>query len=145
MATTGGDGDFMVSHLEYGQYEATVDPASLPPGYALEGDLSSTVSVTPAAAGRLAFQVKALRSVGGQVEMTDPLTGKRTPGAGLEILLPELSRKATTDARGRYLFRELPAGKFTFSLDFEGRPFILKVTLPDEPTQRDNVNFSVFR
>jgi hypothetical protein len=135
----------MVSHLEYGQYEATVDPATLPPGYALEGDLSSTVSVTPAAAGRLAFQVKAIRNVTGQVEITDPKTGKGTPGVGLEILLTELSRKTKTDARGRYLFRELPAGKFTLSLDFEGRPFIQKVTLPEEPTQRDNVNFSVFR
>jgi hypothetical protein len=144
MATTGGDGDFMVSHLEYGQYEATVDPATLPPGYALEGDLSSTVSVTPAAAGRLAFQVKAIRNVAGQVEITDS-TGKRTPGAGLEIVVPELSRKAKTDARGRYLFRELPAGKFTLSLDFEGRPFIQKITLPDEPAQRENVNFSVTR
>jgi hypothetical protein len=141
--TTGGEGEFMVSHLEYGQYEAAVDPGTLPAGYALQGNLSSAVSVTPAAAGRVAFQVKALRNVGGQVELVEPRTGKRTPGVGVEVALQGLSRKATTDQHGRYLFRELPAGIFSFSVDYDGRSFSQTLTVPEVPYQRENVNFSL--
>ncbi len=140
--TTNGDGEFMASRIEYGEYEAEIIPESLPPGYELQETHPVTASVTPAAAGRVGFQVTALRSVGGRVETVDLQTGVRAGVPGVEITIRELGRKATTDQRGRFLFRNLPSGSLTLVSRYGDQSKEQTVYAPPEPAQIEDVVFT---
>ncbi len=70
------------------------------------------------------------------------MSGASTPLPGVVVSIPELHRTATTDARGRYRFVDLPAGTFTIAIDTP-RHYSQQVVLPDVPANINNANFSV--
>jgi hypothetical protein len=141
--TTGAEGEFMVSRLEYGDYVAAIAPETLPPGYAMQETMSANTDVTPAGPGHVAFEVTALRSVGGLVEILNRQTGKRTPAPGLEIRIRELSRTTKTDQRGRYLFRNLSSGTFTVVVSDGTLTKEQTVKVLQDPVQINNLNLTL--
>ena len=53
------------------------------------------------------------------------------PIAGAEVLVVERGQSARTDRFGRYTFRNLPPGDYTFRVAVEGRAADHKLTIPD--------------
>jgi hypothetical protein len=93
--------------------------------------------------GRVAFHVRALRSVSGRVLIYDRLKGQYAPVTGAEVNLQELPRRIIVDREGRYIFRDLPSGAFTISVLFEGVTINQLVSLPEGPSQQTNINLIV--
>ena len=91
------------------RFSIALDPESFPPGYDLESIHSQEISVSPKNPAHADFVVRALRSISGTVTSYHPQQAKE-PIAG--ALVEDLSSgaKVTTDAQGRFVFRDLKAG-----------------------------------
>jgi len=126
-------GRFSVPGLGAGDYEVTVAPDTLPPGYLLEELKPQQISLENGVSKRLDFHVRALRSVAGQVTVYDTTIGEYIPAVGVPVELRELSRKTITNSSGKFNFQDLPAGDFAVVLDWDGTKMIHNVTIPPEP------------
>jgi hypothetical protein len=142
-AASGAGGKMLVPRTPGGSYDVSIDADALPAGYVIEDPPVAHVTLDPAVPNKVALRVRALRSVGGQVLVYDTKVLRQVGVAGVEVVLPELSRRSVTDAQGRYLFRNLPPGAFTLSAASGGRTVSEAVTVPDEPSQQSNLNLVV--
>lgn len=131
---TSGSGDFELDDVPPGNYKLSLDPASIPPNYITSVD-SVAVHVSPVSTVVQDIPVRALRSISGTVllktgvpksepadrKLGKPLKGnqpapaapaqdfKLLPLAGVQIAAGAAT--ATTDADGKFLLRNLPAGE----------------------------------
>lgn len=162
---TAGSGDFELDDVPPGDYKLSLDPASIPPNYLTPVD-SVAVHVSPVSTIVQDIPVRALRSISGTVllktavpnaEAADRKRGKGSkagnqpaavppaqefkmvPLAGIEIAAGPAT--ATTDADGKFLLRNLPAGELKVTVT-PVKPVSAgmnvpsgMVTLPAEPVQ----------
>ncbi len=131
---TAGSGDFELDDVPPGDYKLSLDPASIPSNYITAFD-SVAVHVSPVSTVVQDIPLRALRSISGTVllktavpssEPTDRKSGKRlkvgnqpapapsqdfklVPIAGVQIAAGPAT--AITDAEGKFLLRNLPAGE----------------------------------
>jgi hypothetical protein len=126
-------GRFSVPGLGAGDYEITVVPDSVPPGYSVEELKPLQISLKNGVPKRVDFHVVALRSVTGQVTAYDVAAGGYVPAVGVSVELLELSRRTATNSSGKFNFLDLPSGAFAVVLDWGGGKVIQNVTLPAEP------------
>jgi cell division protein FtsN len=122
-ATTDMNGAFSAD-TPPGPYRVELSPESLPPGYTITGSGERDVQLAADQPQQIAFEARALRSVGG------------TAAPGNDVTIAPLGRHTTADASGNYLFRSLPSG--TFTITASGRSS--SVTLPAEPTSLHDVD-----
>lgn len=140
---TGDDGRFDRRSLPPGDYEISLDPASLPAGYWLAGLKKETLTVNAGAAAQQDFSVKAIRSVSGKVVAYDPNQGKEVPVASAVVTLRELACAVLTDNNGVYRFKDLPAGNYTVSVVYRGQEHVTTATLTQDPSLVRDANISV--
>ena len=141
-AVTEGDGSFFVSSLVAGDYVVQADEDSLPPGYSAEALVEpQRVTVGASSPGKAAFTARAFRSISGRVLSYDPRAGKYVPVIRAKVLLREPNVTTTTDAAGRYLFRNLAAGSYTISVQNEAQASSHTVRLGAQPVDLINVDF----
>jgi hypothetical protein len=140
---TDGVGRFEASGLESGVYTVSIEPQTVPPGYALGSINAETVKAAEDSPGRIQFVVPAYRNLGGQVRAYDKVAAAYVPMPRLTVELRELAIKTITDANGGYLFRNLPPGDYTVAVTLGGREFLKKATMPDEPTFLKGVDISI--
>jgi hypothetical protein len=65
------------------------------------------------------------------------------PLPNARVTLKEVEKSSTTDAQGRYLFRDLPAGKYIVSVITESREISQSVMLPASPRALTNVDLEI--
>jgi hypothetical protein len=141
-AATEADGGFFVSSLVAGDYEVQMDENSLPVGYSTDALAEpQRVSVGASSPGKAAFTVRAHRSISGRVLRYDSRTSQYIPVAGAQVMLQERALTNVTDAAGRYLFRDLPAGSYTISAPGEVKTPAHAVHLGNQPVDLANVDF----
>jgi hypothetical protein len=131
--STSGDGILQIGGLPDGTYTVHPMTASLPPGYSVADLADQTIQVTAQQAGRFHFTVVAQRSISGHVRQFDAATGTSTPLDNIEVSLAPLQHATHTDAAGRYLFRQLAAGTYTVTVNYQGKPYTQTVLLTPEP------------
>ncbi|HEX7155369.1 MAG TPA: SPOR domain-containing protein [Thermoanaerobaculia bacterium] len=117
---TSTDGKFSVATAP-GEYEVTLDAATLPVGYSVTGGARRIALDRGAPLPDVDFALRANRSV----------SGKAPANAELEIL--ELGRKVRTSGDGAYTFRSLPPGELTLVARKGAERLTKKVTLPETP------------
>src|SRR5690349_4923857 len=133
---TAGSGDFELDDVPPGDYKLSLDPASIPANYTAPVD-SVAVHVSPVSTVVHDIPLRALRSISGTVLLktavpsqtasepnerkrkglkagsqaapTTPQEFKLVPLAGVQIAAGPAT--ATTDADGKFLLRNLPAGE----------------------------------
>jgi outer membrane protein OmpA-like peptidoglycan-associated protein len=142
-ATTDLDGKYTVQGLPAGDVEISIDDESLPPGYAIGELKTEPAHVTLTAPTHVDFQVRALRSISGKATAYDAELKKQVPVGDLKIMIPQLSREATTNAHGVFLFRDMPSGHFTVQADLGGKTFSTLAFLPPQPTTMRNVDLNL--
>lgn len=142
-AISGGDGKFLVPRLPDGEYSVSVEADALPAGYMIEPPAVAEVVTKAGGAARANFRIRALRNVAGRVLFYDAKLGQYVGVQGVVVTLQELSVHSTTASDGRYLFRELPAGTYVISAEFQGRTMNQIVKVPDDPAQIDNINLVI--
>lgn len=110
-------GSFSVGGLAPGRYRIAVDPLSLPPAYVVDTP-EVEIELGPGQVLTAQFPVVALRAIQVTVCMARGY-GACAPGdpraAGVKVVAARVS--ATTDATGRALLRQLPAGRVMLSVD----------------------------
>jgi uncharacterized surface anchored protein len=139
---TSGLGKFGFPGLPAGNYTVQTVAESYPAGYSLQALAPEQVQVEPGKPASMEFTVRALRSIAGHVMIYDTQTLKTVPLTGVIVRLQELSLQMKTGADGAYLFRNLPAGTFTISLQFEGRTLAQQVVVPAEPASIRNIDLN---
>jgi hypothetical protein len=139
--TTGDDGGFTLSGLPSGRYTLVISRESLPEGYDLANIAPATADVRPGLAAQVRLVVRALRSVAGTVRVFDPQRGTAVAAAGVVVSIPELGLSVQTDGDGAFLFRNLPAGSLTISVD--GGREAQRVTLPTEPSNVTGIDVRI--
>jgi hypothetical protein len=138
---TGGDGAFTFAGLAEGEYEVVVDPASVPPGYALEALSAQRVKVSTASVGVTQFVLVAHRSVTGAVRIFDRVAGRYL---AVKDAVVELGpQRSVTDERGVFLFRDVPAGPRTVVVHYDGTTHDASVSLPQGPAAVKDITFSI--
>ena len=140
---TDAEGGFLVSSLVAGDYDVQVDEDSLPAGYADGVTGTQQVEVAAASPGQATFTAQALRSISGRVLSYDTKVGGYVPLIGSQVKLGEPGLITTTDATGRYLFRNLRAGSYGISVLNEEST--RTVRLSDQPQDLTNVDFQLSR
>jgi hypothetical protein len=114
--------------------------SSLPPGYSLTKLQDLSVKVTDQQAGHFHFSVQAQRSIAGKVQIYDSTTGRNSPVAGAEVSIAPGQRTAHTDSEGRYIFRQLPAGPVTVTVEYANKPYSRATQLATVPDIQSNVD-----
>ncbi|HWG50318.1 MAG TPA: carboxypeptidase-like regulatory domain-containing protein, partial [Candidatus Acidoferrales bacterium] len=140
---TTGSGKFTFPGLPAGTYTVSTLAESFPPGYSLQALEPQKVTIDAGKPGKAEFTVKALRSISGRVMVYDKKLLKPVPLAGAKVRLQALSLETTSAENGAYLFRNLPAGTYVVSVEYEGKQTVHAVTLPTEPTSLRNVDINV--
>jgi hypothetical protein len=125
--TTSTDGKFSIATAP-GEYDVTLDAASLPAGYAVAGGSRRIALDRGAPLADVDFALRANRSV----------SGRALPDAEVEIT--ELGRKVRTGRDGAYAFRGLPAGELTLVVRKGNERLTKKVTLPESPVALKDVD-----
>ena len=137
---TTGSGDFELDDVPPGDYKLSLDPASIPPNYVTPIE-SAAVHVSPVSTVVKDIPLRALRSISGTVMLktavpnsapadrkrgrglkaaNQPEPGvpsqefKTVPVSGIQIAAG--SATATTDAEGKFLLRNLPAGELKVTI-----------------------------
>jgi hypothetical protein len=142
-AQTDVQGKFRVEGLSDGEYEVKVDMDSVPPGYSL-ADLEIQRTIVEASApAQVAFTLKAIRNISGRVTIYDLASHQEMPVHGITVLLRELSRASVTDENGVYLFRDLPAGRHSLIVIYQGEELKRDVVLPDAAVLTRNVDINL--
>ena len=131
--TTGPDGTYLFPNLPAGEFDITVDPATLPGGMTGSGDpdgvIDNTTTLTLAPGQddlSRDFGYTGTGSIGDQLWVDSNGNGVQDPGegglAGVQVCIgvdldgdgqPDYRAITTTDASGAYLFDNLPAGSHT--------------------------------
>jgi hypothetical protein len=157
--TTDGGGDFEVCDVVPGNYQLTLDPATLPSNFVGPGGAIS-VRVAPVTTVVQDIPVRAIRSLSGHVYFrngaTHSVNGSSQSGEASQDLkgLPGVrlaigDAVATTDDAGAFILRNLPAGQLTLSVvPARALPAGLdaptgRVKLPQEPIQAENTKIYI--
>lgn len=115
-----------------GELRVALVPETLPPGHDLRGFSEHSRTLGARDHASIDFTVRALRSVEGVV------VGLR--GAPATVTVVETGRSVSTDADGRFIVRQLPAGAVTLRVEHAGSQLMpLTVTLPDGPAMLKGV------
>jgi hypothetical protein len=139
-AISNGDGKFLMPRLPDGEYSVSIESESLPAGYVIEEPSTVRVITVSGKAPRANLRIRAIRNLSGRVLLYDPALGRYVGIPGLAVVLTELSAKATTDADGRFLFRELHSGTFSVSAVYQGRTIKRLANVPETPVQLTGVD-----
>ncbi len=142
-ATTEADGRFVLEGVPQGHYKVEASAESLPTGYDLSNFTPVGVDVSASAPWPVAISARALRSVSGSVMKFDPKRQRLIPAAGIEVSIPQLKLKVTTDENGAYALRDLPAGSYVVQVDGGTANERRTVTLPSDPTTLTGIDFRV--
>jgi carboxypeptidase family protein len=140
---TGGSGKFTFPGLPAGTYTVSTVPESFPPGYSLQTLEPRQITIAAGKPAQVEFSVKALRSISGKVLVYDKKLLKPVPLAGAKVRLPALSLETTSANNGAYLFRNLPAGTYVVSVEYQGKQSVRAVTLPTEPASLRDIDLNV--
>jgi hypothetical protein len=140
---TAEDGSFTVDGLSDGTYTIHPEASTFPPGYPLGSLQDQQVHVTASNPGHIVFRLPAERSAAGQVQLFDGSTGKKVPLAGAEVTIQGLQRTAHTDSLGRFLFRNLPAGRQSVTVRYQGKSFTQPVRLESGPDVERGLSFLI--
>jgi hypothetical protein len=140
---TSGQGKFAFPGLPAGSYTVQTVADSYPAGYSLQALAPEQLQVEAGKPADVEFKVRALRSVSGHVSIYHKESLKPVPVAGAVVRVKELTLEMRTGENGAYLFRNLPAGTFTISVEFEGRAVGQTVTVPSEPASIKDVELNV--
>lgn len=112
---TDGGGSYAFSDLRPGRYVVSIDPGSLPPNFQIPDIAESAVTVSALGTSSVDIPVAAQRAVSGVVYVDtdrngayDPAVDFPVPGAAVAL---NGGGPMTTDETGRYLLRNLPAGR----------------------------------
>jgi hypothetical protein len=111
------NGAFSLGGLAPGKYRIVLDPLSLPPSYVVE-TTEIDVEIAAGDSATAQFPVTALRALSVVVCLgrgAGDCDGAERPGAGIRVVAGSTS--AVTDAKGRTLIRQLPAGPLTLTVD----------------------------
>jgi uncharacterized protein (DUF2141 family) len=155
---TGENGKFSFTGLAPGDYSISTVSESYPAGYALADLAGQTVTVEPGKPASTEFHVRALRSIAGKIVVYDKATLQTVPLAGVTVRLKPVSSAASaenppesakgvlmevkTGPTGAYIFRNLPAGTYTITIENDGKEITRSVTLPPEPASLRDVNLN---
>jgi hypothetical protein len=155
---TGDNGKFSFTGLAPGDYSISTVSESYPAGYALADLAGQTVTVEPGKPASTEFHVRALRSIAGKIVVYDKATLQTVPLAGVTVRLKRVSSAASaenppefakevlmevkTGPTGAYIFRNLPAGTYTVTIENDGKEITRSVTLPPEPASLRDVNLN---
>lgn len=130
---TDGSGAFRFEGEE-GLYGVSVDLRSLPHGYDFTRLRTEGVAMAVDRPGAVAFELPAQRTVSGRVEARRSLP--------THVLLRELGRSAPVGPDGAFVFRGLPAGRFTLVAWIDGVRAERVVQLPRRPALIRNLPLS---
>jgi cell division septation protein DedD len=142
-ARTADDGSFVVEGLSPGDYDVSIDAASVPAGYPLDSVAAQRVRVDETEPGRARFVLRPYRSVAGRARLFDRARGQYVPLAGATVELLPLGWTSVTDSQGQYAFRNLPAGDYTIEAKEAGREHAAAVNLPEGPAIVKDVELTV--
>jgi hypothetical protein len=84
-----------------------------------------------------------LRSISGKVTVYDKNLMRTVPLPGAIIRLKELSLQTVAAENGAYIFRNLPAGSCTISVEYQGKETTQVVIVPSDPDAIRDVELSV--
>jgi hypothetical protein len=112
-----------------GAWTLAADAQSLPAGYAASNVAPLQLALTRGASTNAAITVRAMRTISGTAA---------TCGRAVTISIASLGRRVPTDADGRFVIRDLPAGDLTLNAG-NGTT---RVTLPDGPSLVKDVRVS---
>lgn len=140
---TGDNGKFSFPGLPAGDYTVSTVAESYPAGYSLQTLAPQQVTVAPGKPATLRFDVKALRSIAGRVMVYDRKLLRTAPLAAAVVRLSPLSLETKTGDNGAYIFRNLPAGNYTVSIEFAGKQISRAVVLPAEPSSVRDIELNV--
>jgi len=139
---TQADGSFFVPRLIAGDYDVQLDEDSLPVGYsAAAGAKPRQIVVGPSSPANAAFTVQTFRSISGRVLTYDEKTGQYLPVIRVQVNLLELGSFSVTDGTGRYMFRDLPPGYYTVSVQDGAQTSTRKLRLGAQPIDLTDVDF----
>ena len=139
---TTADGKFSFLGLESGAYNVSTRPESYPMGYSLQSLPTAEVKVEPGSPAKAELSVKAIRAVSGRVAIYDRASGRQVPLPGATVTLKELSLQAVTSATGAYIFRNLPAGRYTIGVTWAGKETSSSVVVPADPANIKGVDLN---
>jgi hypothetical protein len=143
LAQTSMDGKFTFAALEPGTYTVSMQPATFPPGYALQNLEARKVRVEAGKPEKAEIVVKAIRAVSGKVTAFDKTRLKPVPVADVLVRIKELSLEAHTGGNGAYVFRNLPAGTFTLAVIYGQREITRQVVVPAGPASLHDLDLDV--
>ncbi len=124
VVTTESDGTFNVI-LQPGEYEATIDAASLPSGYSI-ADRTRQITLSREKPAQLQFKAAVARAISGSVD------GPR--GQKVTVSIPAIGRSAMVDGDGRFAMRSLPAGRYTITAQAGARTIASQeIEVPADP------------
>ncbi|HYC58366.1 MAG TPA: SPOR domain-containing protein [Thermoanaerobaculia bacterium] len=128
---TNGNGKASVA-LPTGEWEISISPSSVPPGYSLTTLESQTVSLERGKSADVRFLLKANRSISGRV------VGARSA----EVTIEPTGRRMVTDKEGRYSFRSLLPGTYTIATTVAQKRITRSVTIPRAPATLKDVDLA---
>jgi hypothetical protein len=141
-------GEYTFPALIPGDYRLEIDPETLPPDFNVPQQTSWLVSVKPLKGSYLDIPVTAQRAISGVVfidnngdgaynEQHDrPIKGARVKAGESETM---------TDQSGKYLLRNLPAGKIELTASIRGasQPRLVKIEFGPQPAILNNINIAL--
>jgi hypothetical protein len=110
-------GKFVAPVTQSGTYVADVNVETVRAGYALDDLNPLSIPLSTGESKKINFTLPAIRALAGKVQSYDASRGEYVPVANAVVRLEELKRQAISDSSGRYLFRNLPRGLFTISVN----------------------------
>jgi carboxypeptidase family protein len=141
-AVTMANGKFAFPGFPAGDYTVSSLADSYPAGYSLQALAPQQLTVAPGRPASLQFSVKALRSISGKVLAYDQTTLTTVPLAGVVVRLKELGLATRTGENGAYIFRTLPVGTYTVSVEHQGKEIARSVQVPAEPAAITNIDLN---
>ena len=142
-ARTADDGTFVMEGLAPGDYDVSIDAASVPAGYPLDRVAAQRVRVEETEPGRTRFVLQPYRSVAGRARVFDSTHGQYVALSGATVQLLPSGQTSVTDSQGRYAFRNLPAGRYTIVAKEDGRESSAAVNLAEGPAIVKDVELTV--
>ncbi len=142
-ARTGGDGHFSITTLPEGEYSASLETDSVPPGYWLQGIKKQVVATRPGVPGKVEFSLKANRVLSGRVLAYDRQKGREVPVPGVKVRLQEIRCQVVSNRDGSYRFKDMPAGTYTITTEYQGRESNASAVVPTSAGVVRDVNLYV--
>jgi hypothetical protein len=104
-----------IGGLQPGFYSVTVDPLRIPVGYSIEIPTDKAADLERARTAIIDVPVRPLRAIGGTVYLDTArdgtVNGRDLPAADVAVTMSD-GQQRLTDGQGRFLFRDLPEGRF---------------------------------